>query len=84
MSWAQYRLIQKGYWAKYNREWEDGWQQIRELFWLGWNTNTSKSEQKSRHELIPLPSDPKPKKVSPEKQHEIFFMALHSLSTNKK
>lgn len=84
MSWHQYLLMVDGYWTKNNREWEEGWRQTREVFWLLHSVNSTKANQKSRHALMPLPSDPKPKKkkMTPEQEHELFFAMLSPFKAN--
>jgi hypothetical protein len=78
MSWGQFVLLHRGYWKKEDRLWEDRWRQTRELYWLTWNSNVTQEDQQTRHELMPLPSDPAPKfkKLTPEQEHELFFAAM--------
>lgn len=72
----------KGYWQKKNREWEEDWRQTRELYWLLYSVNSTKNNQKSRQALMPLPSDPKPKKkkMTVLAEQEQFFMVLSAVA----
>lgn len=86
MSWGQYLLLQRGYWQKQNRQWEEDWRRTRELFWLGWNANAKKEDQKRREQLLPLPSDPKPKKRTKQDQERdtiAFFDALAAFDVSE-
>ncbi|CCH01976.1 hypothetical protein FAES_3975 [Fibrella aestuarina BUZ 2] len=77
-TWGIYQLKLEGYARKANRASEQSWLQTRELIFLLYNTNVEAKNQKSRNELLPLPSDEQHYKPSQSRsqQNDRFFAAL--------
>ncbi|GAB3550172.1 hypothetical protein [Spirosoma fluminis] len=78
MSWGQYCLLQKGYWDRKNREWEQGQMPFRRLYWVLYNSNVEKGHQRTEEQLWPLPSDKKladksTAKAKPKSEKEVLY-----------